>query len=174
MFCRGLCMMWNLKFIFYAINSPMSAFSVRGFTKKVLCRLYVFHDAIWQSSTVALHKNQHHLWPMASTRPLESRAPCRDEMFFRGGGAFVMLIIWPNLNDPDICCPTCVKPHIQFVPAIHKAGMTLEAVKCLCVYCMCVCVCTCGGGMLFFISASTTAVITSRMLMWASMCSTCF
>lgn len=78
-----------------------------------------------------------------------------------------MLIIWPNPNDPDICCPTCVKPHIQFVPAIHRAGMTLEAVKCLCVYCMCVCVC--GGGMFFFfISASTTAVITSRMLMCAA------
>lgn len=77
-----------------------------------------------------------------------------------------MLIIWPNPNDPDICCPTCVKPHIQFAPAIHRAGMTLEAVKCLCVYCVCVCVC--GGGIFFFISASTTAVITSRMLMCAA------
>lgn len=40
---------------------------------------------------------------------------------------FVMLISWPNLNDPDICCPVCVKPHIQFVPDIQKAGRTLEA-----------------------------------------------
>lgn len=71
-------------------------------------------------------------------------------MFFLEGGAFVMLIIRPNLNDPDICCPTCVKPHIQFVPVIHKAGTALEAVKCLCVYCMCVCVV--GGGFFFFLS----------------------
>lgn len=54
-----------------------------------------------------------------------------------GGGVckalFVMLISWPNLNDPDICCPACVKPHIQFVPDIQKAGKTLEAGKNVCV-----------------------------------------
>lgn len=53
-----------------------------------------------------------------------------------GGGfraLFVMLIRWPNLNDPDICCPVCVKPHIQFVPDIQKAGRTLEAGENVCV-----------------------------------------
>ncbi len=50
---------------------------------------------------------------------------------------FVMLINWPNLNNPDICCAACVKPHIQFVPPIQKAGKTLEAGKTVCV---CVCV----------------------------------
>lgn len=44
--------------------------------------------------------------------------------------AFVMLISWPNLNNPDICWPACVKPHIQFVPPpppIQRADKTLEA-----------------------------------------------
>lgn len=57
----------------------------------------------------------------------------------RGGGTFVMLISWPNLNDPDICWPTCVKPHIQFVPQIQKADKTLEAGKNVGV-CACMCV----------------------------------
>lgn len=49
------------------------------------------------------------------------------------GALFVMLISWPNLNDPDICWPACVKPHIQFVPQIQKADKTLEAGKNVCV-----------------------------------------
>lgn len=51
------------------------------------------------------------------------------------GALFVMLISWPNLNDPDICWPACVKPHI---PQIQKADKTLEAGKNVCV-CMCAC-----------------------------------
>lgn len=106
--------------------------------------------------------DNHQLWPFTKInitcdpRPqlAHSKAgpPAETRCFFggEGGGAFVMLIIWPNLNDPDICCPTCVKPRIQFVPAIHKAGMTLEAVKCLCVYCMCVRVCMWGRNACFF------------------------
>lgn len=82
--------------------------------------------------------------------PTQKQGPLQRWDVLGGGGCFCHANIWPNLNDPDICCPTCVKPHIQFVPAIQKAGMTLEAVKCLCVYCMCVCVC--GGGMFFFLS----------------------
>lgn len=75
--------------------------------------------AFWQSSTVALHKNQHHLWPMASTRSLKSRAPCG--VGWGGcGDLFVMLISWPNLNDPDICCPACVKPPHSICPPRYK------------------------------------------------------
>lgn len=44
-----------------------------------------------------------------------------------------MLISWPNLNDPDICWPACVKPHIQFVPLIQKADKTLQASRNVCV-----------------------------------------
>jgi len=60
----------------------------------------------------------------------------RRRGLLRGGGVrglcgapFVMLISRPNLNDPDICWPACVKPHIQFVPQIQKADKTLEAGK---------------------------------------------
>ena len=36
------------------------------------------------------------------------------------GALFVMLISWPNLNDPDICCPACVKPLHSICPPRYK------------------------------------------------------
>lgn len=145
------------------------------FMKKVLCSLYAFHQTTKQF-------DNHQLWPFTKInitcdpRPqlTHSKAgPPTETGCFRGG-AFVMLIIWPNPNDPDICCPTCVKPHIQFVSEILKAGMTLEAVNCVCVHLLHVCVCVCVSIDFFKLYASSTAVITSRTLMHASMCSTCF
>lgn len=84
----------------------------------------------------------------------------------RGGthrALFVMLISWPNLNDPDICWPACVKPHIQFVPQIQKVDKTLEAGKNVCV-CVCSC-CWCRMGereKSFYSNACTTAIITRK------------
>lgn len=156
--------------IFSAYLSPSRCVCVCVQHEKGCASLHPFFSAspkaIWQSSTVALHKNQHHLWPMASAQPLRSNASCWLGVL---GGShralFVMLISWPNLNDPDICWPACVKPHIQFVPQIQKVDKTLEAVKNACV---CVCVCSCCWCRMgerqksFYSNACTRAIITSR------------
>ncbi len=79
------------------------------------------------------------------------------------GALFVMLISWPNLNDPDICCPACVKPHIQFVPQIQKAGKTLEAGENVCCVCVLVVdVVWVKGKNPFYFHACIRAIITSR------------
>lgn len=90
---------------------------------------------------------------------------------FWGGavGLFVMLINWPNLTDPDICCPACVKPHIQFVPQIQKAGKTLETAENVCV-CVCPCYWRCMGKILFFSPACARAIITNRECSCFSLC----
>lgn len=156
-------------------QSNVSILQMCAFVKEVLCSLDVFHQPTKQF-------DNHQLWPFTKInitcdpRPqlTHSKAGPPTETGCFGGAAFVMLIIWPNLNDPDICCPTCVKPHIQFVPGIHKAGTTLEAVKCLCASIACVCVCVCVHRFSVNLYASSTTVITSSTLMCAAACSTCF